>query len=65
MWHDVALRDAARAIYESVYLGDDWTTVPFDEAERFGTIHYRNAVDAAQRAQACLNGDATLQFVLI
>lgn len=65
MWHDVALRDAARAIYESVYLGDDWTPVPFDEAERFGTIHYRNAVDAARRAQACLNGDATLQLVLI
>ena len=50
MQHDVALREAARAIYESVYPGEEWTPVPFVEAERFGTVHYRNAVDAARRA---------------
>lgn len=65
MQHNGALRDAARAIYESVYPSDDWTPMPFDEAERFGTIHYRNAVDAARRVQACLNGDGTLQLILI
>lgn len=65
MQHDVALREAARVIYESVYPGDEWTTVPFDEAERFGTVHYRNAVDAARRADACLNSDRTQQLVLI
>lgn len=65
MQHDGALRDAARAIYESVYPGDDWTPVRFDEAERFGTTHYRNAVDAARRAHACLNGDGSLQLMLI
>lgn len=63
--HDGALRDAARAIYESVYPGDDWTLVPFDEAERFGTVHYRNAVDAARWAHACLHGDGNLQLMLI
>jgi hypothetical protein len=47
MQHDVALREAARAIYESVYPGEEWTPLPFVEAERFGTVHYRNAVDAA------------------
>ena len=65
MQHDVALREAARAIYESVYPGEEWTPVPVVEAERFGTVHYRNAVDAARRADACLNGDATHQLLLI
>lgn len=65
MQHDRALRDAARAIYESVYPGEEWTPVPFDVAERFGTVHYRNAVDAALRADACLNSDAARQFMLI
>lgn len=65
MQHDVALREAARAIYESVYPGEEWTPVPFEEAERFGTVHYRIAVDAALRADACLDGDATDQLLLI
>lgn len=65
MQHDLKLREAARAIYDSVYPGEEWTPVPFDEAERFGTVHYRNAVDAARRADACLNGDSTRQLVLI
>lgn len=65
MQHNVALREAARAIYESVYLGEEWTPVPFDEAERFGTVHYRNAVDAARRADVCLNSDGTHQLLLI
>ncbi|MBF9151703.1 hypothetical protein [Novosphingobium jiangmenense] len=65
MQHNMALREAARAIYESVYPSSDWTPVPFDEAERYGTIHYRNAVDAARRADACLNGDVAHQLVLI
>ena len=52
MQHDVALREAARAIYESVYPGEEWTPIPFDEAERFGTVLDRNAVDAALRKQA-------------
>lgn len=65
MQHDVALREAARVIYESVYPGEKWTPVPFDQAERFGTVQYRNAVDAARRADACLNGDGTCQLLLI
>ncbi|MBS0483172.1 MAG: hypothetical protein JSR96_13710 [Proteobacteria bacterium] len=65
MQHDLALREAARAIYESVYPGEEWTRLPFDQAERFGTVHYRNAVDAARRADAYLNGDSTSQLLLI
>ncbi len=34
MQHDRALREAARAIYESIYPGEEWTPVPFDQAER-------------------------------
>lgn len=43
-------REAVRAIYDAVYPGEEWTPVPFDEAERFETVHYRNAVTAAQSA---------------
>lgn len=64
MQHDMALRQTARAIYESVYPSEEWTPVPFDQAERFGTIHYRNAVEAALRADACLDGDGTHQLQL-
>lgn len=46
--HQAPLRDAARAIYETVYPSEEWTPVPFDEAERLQTVHYRNAVTAAR-----------------
>ncbi len=54
MQHDLQLRAAARAIYETVYPSEDWTPVGFDEAERFGTVHYRQAVGAAQQARSVL-----------
>lgn len=54
MQHDVRLRAAARAIYDACYPGDEWTPVNFDEAERCGTVHYRQAVGAAQAARAVL-----------
>ncbi len=47
MEHDLLLRAAARAIYDACYPSDDWAPVGFDEAERCGTVHYRQAVDAA------------------
>lgn len=43
-------REAVRAIYDAVYPGEEWMPVPFDEAERFETVHYRNAVTAARSA---------------
>jgi hypothetical protein len=49
MQRDLHLRAAARAIYDTVYPGEEWTPVPFDEAERHETIHYRQAVQAAER----------------
>ena len=52
MEHDLRLRAGARAIYEACYLGDEWTPVTFDEAERFQTVHYRQAVGAAQEARS-------------
>lgn len=63
--HDYKLRAAARAIYEAVYPGEEWTPVNFEEAERYGTIHYRNAVAAAQNARAQLRNDTAGQMVLI
>lgn len=63
--HDHELRDAARAIYEAVYPDDEWTPVNFEDAERFGTVHYRNAVAAAQTARAQLRSDPAGQLILI
>ena len=54
MHHDQPLRAAARAIYDACYPSDDWTPTGFEEAERFGTVHYRQAVDAAQQARCML-----------
>jgi hypothetical protein len=54
MEHDLLLRAAARAIYDACYPSDDWSPVGFDEAERCGTVHYRQAVDAALQARAAL-----------
>lgn len=58
MHHDTQLRAAAKAIYDEVYPSDDWSPLPFEDAERYGTIHYRQAVGAAQRAKALLTDDA-------
>ena len=63
--HDHQLRAAARAIYDAVYPSEEWTPVPFAEAEKFGTVHYRNAVAAARAARVQLRGDAARQMVLI
>lgn len=57
MHHDMQLRAAAKAIFEAVYPSDDWSPLPFEDAERYGTIHYRQAVGAAQRAKAVLSDD--------
>ncbi len=54
MQHDPRLREAARAIYEACYPSDEWAQFAFDEAERYGTVHYRQAVDGALAARACL-----------
>jgi hypothetical protein len=54
MEHDLQLRAAAREIYESCYPSDEWAPFAFDEAERYVTIHYRQAVGAAQRARSVL-----------
>jgi hypothetical protein len=63
MQHDVALRAAARVIYDSCYPSDEWSPVRFEDAERLATIHYRQAVDAAQRARGLLT-DRTEQLCL-
>ncbi|MHA6717878.1 hypothetical protein ACX40Y_00365 [Sphingomonas sp. RS6] len=63
MEHDLQLRAAARAIYDACYPSEDWAPLGFDEAERFRTIHYRQAVGAAQRARTVLN-DRSVQPTL-
>jgi hypothetical protein len=52
--HDQLLRAAARAIYDACYPGEEWAPVSFDEAERYATVHYRQAVGAALAARAVL-----------
>ena len=54
MQHDLQLRAAARAIYDACYPTDEWAPCSFEEAERFRTVHYRQAVGAAQQARAVL-----------
>ncbi|MFV0922721.1 hypothetical protein ACR720_04440 [Sphingomonas parapaucimobilis] len=54
MQHDPRLRAAACAIYDACYPTEEWSLFPFDEAERYGTVEYRQAVDGAQAARACL-----------
>lgn len=54
MQHDPRLRAAARAIYDACYPSEEWAPVGFDQAERHGTVHYRQAVYAAQQARAVL-----------
>lgn len=65
MQHDVRLRAVARAIYDACYPSEDWSPIPFAEAERLGTIHYRQAVDAAQRARGLLANLFAAQLELI
>ncbi len=54
MQHDLQLRAVARAIYENVYPLAHPGRATFDEAERFTTEHYRQAIGAAQDARSIL-----------
>lgn len=54
MQHDTCLRAAARAIYDACFPTDELAPVGFDEAEKYGTIHYRRAVEAALGARVHL-----------
>jgi hypothetical protein len=63
MQHDLCLRAAARAIYDACYPSDDWSPLTFEEAERYRTIHYRQAVNAAQEARGVLT-DPSVQHDL-
>lgn len=54
MEQDQELRAAARVIYEECYPSEEWATLPFDDAERHGTVHYRQAVGAAQQARSVM-----------
>lgn len=58
MQHDLQLRAAARAIYDACYPTEEWAPVGFEEAERYKTIHYRQAVGAAQQARSVLTDRA-------
>jgi hypothetical protein len=53
--HDLQLRAAARAIYDVCFRADDGARFSFDQAERYGTDHYRQAIGAAQQARSVLN----------
>lgn len=61
MQHDVCLRAAARAIYDTCFPTEELAPVGFDDAERYRTIHYRRAVEAAQNARLHLLQDRETQ----
>ncbi len=63
MQHDLRLRAAARAIYDACYPSEEWAPTGFEEAERYGTIHYRQAVEAARSARPVL-ADQSEQLAL-
>ena len=65
MRHDAGMRMVARAIYDEVYPSDEWTPCPFEDAERLGTIHYRQAVGAAQAARTLFQAGDGEQLPLI
>ncbi|HXH16082.1 MAG TPA: hypothetical protein VNJ10_08100 [Sphingomonas sp.] len=55
MQHDLRLCAAARAIHNHVYPPVDLAPFSFDEAKRFGTIEYWQAVGASQDARSVLS----------
>jgi hypothetical protein len=57
MEHDLQLRAAARAIYDACYPIEEWAPCRFEEAERFGAVHYRQSVGAAQEARVALTAN--------
>ncbi|WP_267389269.1 hypothetical protein [Sphingomonas sp. GC_Shp_3] len=63
MKHDLQLRAAARAIYDACYPSEEWALVGFEVGERLETVHYRQAVGAAQQARA-VPADRDVQLVL-
>jgi len=66
MQHDLQLRAAARAIYDTCFPVDEQAFPSFGEAERYGTIQYRQAVGAAQQARSVLaNQDEQLTLPVI
>jgi hypothetical protein len=62
--HDARLRSAANLIYETVYPSGEYTPLSFEEAERYETPHYRQAVAAALLARPILT-DRAEQLSLI
>ena len=56
-----ALFNAADEV--SCYPSEEWSPLSFDEAERYRTIHYRQAVNAAQDARGVLT-DPSVQHDL-
>jgi hypothetical protein len=64
MGHDLQLRAAARAIYDACYPTEEWAPCGFEEAERFGTVHYRQAIGAAQEDRLALTAEQERQLLL-
>ncbi len=64
MENDLQLRAAARAIYDACYPTEEWVPCGFEEAERFGTVHYRQVVGAAQEVRRALTAERERQLLL-
>jgi hypothetical protein len=57
MRHDPVMRAAARAVYETVCPSEAWSPLGFEEAEGFGTVHYRQVVEAVLEVAVQLTSD--------
>lgn len=60
------VRTFAKAIYDEVYPSEEWDSFTFEEGERYGTVHYRQAVGAAQKAKSLvLNSETQISFLKV
>jgi hypothetical protein len=64
MEHSAQLRAAARATYDACYPEEEWARCGFEKAERYGTVHYRQAVDAAPEARSVLTAEQERRLLL-
>lgn len=64
MQHDLRLRAAAREIYDACFPTENKAPVGFEQAERYGTIHYRRAIAAAQGARPYFLAELAQQLPL-
>jgi len=65
MEHSPQLRAAAHATYDArCYPEEEWAPCGFEKAQRYGTVHYRQAVGAAPEARSVLTAEQERRLLL-